>query len=341
MHLDRGVFTLSLDFELIWGTRDLFGAEGFRAAVEIERRVIVDRLLELFAKYGVRATWCIVGHLFLDKCQPHATAQGTTKHPEIVPPRHPWFPDWFKDDPCTDEATDPLYYGRALVEKVRACRVPQDIGSHSFSHVIFSDPGCSRETARSELAASVRAAGEIGIAMRSFVFPRNAIAHLDLLRDHGFTVYRGIEPSWYNDPRTPEPVRRVAHLADILVATEPPVVMPEHTASGLWNVPASMLYFPSHGIRRHIPVSIRVKRAIRGLDAAVKRRRVFHLWFHPTNLAENIDAMFDGLERIFQHARRQADAGELDILPMIDVPAACHASREAASAAAGEQLHAS
>src|SRR6476620_7005508 len=141
MHLDRGVFTLSLDFELIWGTRDLFGAEGFRSAVEIERREIIDRLLAMFVKYEGRATWCIVGHLFLDKCERSGSGQ---KHPEIAAPKHAWFPDWFSDDPCTDERTDPLYYGRALVEKVRACAVPQDIGSHSFSHVIFNDPGCSR-----------------------------------------------------------------------------------------------------------------------------------------------------------------------------------------------------
>ena len=28
--LDRGVFTISLDFELIWGTLDLLGPEGFK-----------------------------------------------------------------------------------------------------------------------------------------------------------------------------------------------------------------------------------------------------------------------------------------------------------------------
>ena len=64
-----------------------------------------------------------------------------------------------------------------------------------------------------------------------------------------------------------------------------------------------MIYFPMHGLRRHIPVSRRVRRARRGLDAAVRTGRVFHLWFHPTNLADEPEAMFRGLRDIFSAVR--------------------------------------
>src|SRR5437870_5169639 len=37
MTLDKGVFTISLDFELIWGTLDLFGPEAFRQGSEAVR----------------------------------------------------------------------------------------------------------------------------------------------------------------------------------------------------------------------------------------------------------------------------------------------------------------
>ena len=43
--LDRGVFTLSLDLELIWGTLDLLGPEAFRQRCEVERQVVIDRLV--------------------------------------------------------------------------------------------------------------------------------------------------------------------------------------------------------------------------------------------------------------------------------------------------------
>jgi peptidoglycan/xylan/chitin deacetylase (PgdA/CDA1 family) len=310
--LDRGVFTLSLDFELIWGTLDR-GVETYREACEREHEFVVDRLLALLAEFEISATWCTLGHLFLDSCAP----QDGRKHPEIVPPRR----DWFDQDPGTTEASDPIFYGKSLVDRVLACEVPQEVGCHSFSHPIFDDPGCSRETARTELAECVRLAGERGLVMQSFAFPRNRVGHLDVLPEYGFSVYRGPDPAWFEDPRWPRPVKRLGHLFDVVAARRPPVVLPEEVLPGLWNLPGSMIYFPMHGRRRHIPLSVRVSRAFKGLEAAAQEHRVFHLWFHPTNLAFETDAMFDGLRRIFERAAGLRSEDRLAILPMRDVVA--------------------
>lgn len=307
--LKRGVFTLSLDFELIWGTLDLFGPTKFRAACELEREVVVDRLLDLLVEFEIPATWCIVGHLFLDSCD--------GRHAEIARPRHAWVQrDWFTHDPSSDTTRDPLFYGGDLIAKIRACPVSQEIGSHSFSHVIFGDAGCSRETAESEIATCVRLAREQGIELRSFVFPRNQIGHLDVLRNYGFTCYRGPEPHWYEQRGYPELIKRLAHLWQVVTAARPPVVLPEYVSPGIWNIPGSMIYFPMHGFRRYIPLSRRVCRAIKGIDAAARERRVFHLWFHPTNLADEMEAMFRGLRAICARARQLREEGALDFLPM-------------------------
>jgi peptidoglycan/xylan/chitin deacetylase (PgdA/CDA1 family) len=319
--LERGVFTLSLDFELIWGTLEDHGPETFRAACERERAEVVDRLLDLLTEFEVPATWCVLGHLFLDSCAP----QNGVKHPEIVAPARSSGDDWFAVDPCTDERTDPIYYGHSLVEKILASPVPQEIGGHSFSHVLFGDERCSRETAASELAESARLAKAAGIELQSFAFPGNSVGHLPLLREYGYSCYRGPEPVWY-DRAEAQPVRRLGRLVDVLSARTPPVGEPTETLPGLWNVPASMLYFPMHGARRHIPLSRRVTRAVKGLDRAAAERRIFHLWFHPTNLADEIDRMFAGLRSIFEHAARLRGDGELDFAPMGGL-AATHASQ--------------
>jgi hypothetical protein len=302
---DRGVFTISLDFELIWGTRDKYGVEKFQQACRIEREVVIDRLLRVFEEFQFPATWCIVGHLMLDRC---------TGHEEIIPPRHSWCKDWFALDPCSDEASAPLFYGRSLVKKIQECKIPQEIGSHTFSHVIFGDPGCSEETARSELAACVRAASDLGITMQSFVFARNSIGHLHLLREYGFRVYRGAEPQWYD--RMSGVLKRVARLMTVLAASDPPVMLPVEEGNGLWNVPASMLYFPMHGIRKFVPMHLRIKRAMKGLDAAAREKKIFHLWFHPTNMSDHMETMFTGLKKILEHARALRDRGKLEFLPM-------------------------
>lgn len=308
-----GVFTISLDFELIWGTLDLFGPERFRRACEIEREEVIDRLLDLFAEYEVSATWCTLGHLFHDACQ----MERGHKHPMIVRPTHSWHQeDWFFHDPCSTEESAPLFYGRSLIQKIRDCQVPQEIGCHSYSHVIFGDPGCSRETALSEISTCVNLAREVGVELRAFAFPRNCVGHLDVLHELGFTCYRGPEPIWYEQGHTRGTIERLTHLWDVVRAAEPPVVEVEISEAGLRNIPASMIFFPMDGLRRFIPMSLRVRRAIKGLDAAVRQRRIFHFWFHPTNMATHIEKMFGGLHAILEHASRLRERGVLSILPM-------------------------
>jgi len=308
-----GIFTLSLDFELIWGTVDLWGPEKFRAVCEIERELVIDRLLSLLLEFEVSATWSVVGHLFLDRC----SAVSGCKHPEIIRPNHWWCKqDWFEHDPCGTETTSPLFYGRSLVHKILSCRVPQEIGCHTFSHVILGESGCSHESAESEILACIELAREMGVVMRSFVFPRNKPGHLDLLSRHGFTCYRGPEPSWFERKWVPETCKRILHLATVITASCPRIVWPQRNGDDVWKIPASMLYFPMHGLRRYIPVSRRIRRAIKGLESAVKQKGIFHLWFHPTNLADNLDTMFTGLRAILEHAAVLRANGELQIVPM-------------------------
>lgn len=313
---EKGVFTISLDFELIWGTLDHNGLERFGEICRVEREQVIDRLLALFVEFDISTTWCVVGHLFLDQCEKH----NGIKHPEITRPAHDWVThDWFEFDPNETENEKSIFVGRSLVEKIRDCPVPQEIGSHSFSHVIFSDAGCSRETAVSEMRECKRVADEMGIKMRSFAFPRNEVGHLDVLKEYGIDCYRGVEPHWYETGDYPKKVRRLAHLFDVVTAKTPPVVMPEKDASGLWNIPGSAIYFPMHGKRRYLPVSVRVRRALKGLNRAAREKRIFHLWFHPTNMAEHMDEMFAGLRQILQHAARLRDKNQLEILTMEEI----------------------
>ena len=312
---DRGVFTLSLDFELIWGGLDRGGRAELERACERERSEVFEPLLGLLELYEIEATWSVVGHLMLPSCAP----VGGRKHPEIVRPRGPGASgDRFEHDPCGDEGSFPAYYGRSLVERLLAARVPQEIGCHSFSHMIFGDPGCTREAAASEVRACVEVARELGIELRSFVFPRNRVGHLDVLREHGFTCFRGPEPTWHRGGGSLGPAHRVGHLVDVVSARPPPVVVPR-PVDGLVDVPASMLYFPAHGLRRRVPVARRVRRALRGVDRAVRERRVFHLWFHPTNLAYETEPMLDGLETVFADIARRRERGEIEVAPMAAV----------------------
>jgi hypothetical protein len=297
--LPRGVFTVSLDFELIWGTLDKPKWRRFRRLCRIEREEMVGRLLALFREYDISATWCTVGHLFLDHCSGHSRLHANSRR-----------------DPASSEETNPVFYGRALVEQIRRCPTPQEIGCHSFTHAIFDQPECTRAVAEAELGASVRAARDIGLDLTSFAFPRNRVGHVDLLPRFGFTVFRGQDMCWYE--RTPHRrwFHRLGHLFDVMTAASPAAVLPEWNEDGLWEIPGSMLFTPSHGLRCVIPAGLRVARARKGLREAARTNRIFHLWFHPTDLVVRRNAMLDGLRRVFDTASELRAAGRLTVLPM-------------------------
>lgn len=59
--MEKGVFCLSIDTELLWGRKK--NADRFVPAVK-KARWVVQQLLRLFKKYQFPATWAIVGELF-------------------------------------------------------------------------------------------------------------------------------------------------------------------------------------------------------------------------------------------------------------------------------------
>src|SRR5687767_9232224 len=108
MGLERGVFVLSLDTELAWGSFDHTPVAAFANRYP-DLRGTIRRLLDLFERYELSATWAVVGHLFLDSCQRGGDGRA---HPECLRPQYRWYPhDWLGADPCTDRHTDPLWYG--------------------------------------------------------------------------------------------------------------------------------------------------------------------------------------------------------------------------------------
>ena len=72
-----------------------------------------------------------------------------------------------------------------FVDLIQAAQVEQEIGSHSFSHVLYGDPDLSSEAVDADLDACIALASKRGIKLRTFVFPRNSEGHHDALRRHG------------------------------------------------------------------------------------------------------------------------------------------------------------
>ena len=316
---EKGLFLLSIDTELAWGGVHN-GSFQNRLGHYQRTREAIRQLVALLEVYEIQATWAVTGHLFLNQCR----TQGGVKHPEITRPSYQWFAgDWFDVDPCGDLSTDPFWYGPDIVEQILSSNVSQEIGCHGFSHMIVGDPGCSRDCFDSELKACRAEAERWGITLKSFVFPRNSVGHLDVLAHNGFTAFRGQAPDWYAGLRGP--VRKLARLWESLLPLPPPVTVPI-IGDTICNIPASYFYPHRDGWNRLIPLGLSVQKAKLALDKAVGRRSMFHLWFHPFNLASDPQGLLQGLESIFARVHALRQAGVLTNPTMGDLAASLRSS---------------
>jgi peptidoglycan/xylan/chitin deacetylase (PgdA/CDA1 family) len=308
--LERGAFVVSIDTELAWGEahRRDGSQRGHRFDAE---RPVIDAILDLFTRYRIAATWAIVGHLFLDACGD----DGGDPHPDLVPPAYDWLDEgWLAVDPRSTIEAAPHWYGRDIVDAVLACPVPQEVGSHSFSHVIVDDPACTPEVFGSELAAAGRVAADRGVELRSFVYPRNSIGQIERLAEHGYRSYRGGRPAAPFAGRRGWQ-RRALTLVDKLRPLPGSATLPARHGSGVWNVPQTYLFAPATTGRR-LPPALWARRPRARLRQAARDRSLFHLWFHPYNVTADPERALAALEVVCREAARLRDAGRLDVLTM-------------------------
>jgi hypothetical protein len=303
-----GTFLLTLDTELIWGSFDHSTPSQFERRYP-DVRCAIDELLEILVRHRISATWAVVGHLFLNRCERDSSGRC---HPEIS--RKAGLPDRFQMDPCASRETDPLWYGDDIVASLRAASWPQEIGCHSFSHVLFSQEQADDGVIASELAACRVLAKDVGLELTSFVFPRNQVGFVNQLSGSGFTAYRGVDPMWFR--RLPRLLARPAHLVDQALGLPPPLVEPSERLPGLWNIPGSMVILPRLGIRKLVPVASQLRKARNGLHRAARAGKAFHLWTHPFTLASDRTVMLGILREVVAEADRLREQGSLRVLTM-------------------------
>jgi peptidoglycan/xylan/chitin deacetylase (PgdA/CDA1 family) len=285
--MPRGAFTISIDVEILWGVWDSAPTKAERHCADLER-AITKRLLRLFHQYGVRATWAVVARL-LDGERGFDGLRGT--------------PDcWFAPD---------------IVEAIRADAVGHEIGSHSYRHIYFH--ASTREEVLDDLRRAEAVHGAHGLPFASFVFPRNQIAHLDVLEEVGIKVYRSTDGGilrWAAERAAR--LRPALNLLEKALAVPSPLVRPIMHDNGLVELPSSMLLMARNGMRRLVHPRALERKITDGVRRAAGEGSLFHLWFHPSNFYDDPDVQFGILERGLAEAAALRDRGQLDIRTMGD-----------------------
>jgi len=320
--MSRGALVVSLDFEMAWSYRRSPVLAASDAQLLRGTGAVVTRLLDIFDRYGISATWATVGHLMMRR----EDFDGGRLQYNWPAPRYAWFQgDWYGGIPAFGEDGADVFYAPDLVGRIVHCPTYQELGTHTFTHIDVGDSGCGVETARAEFSRCQELARRYGRRLNSVVFPHNYAGHLDVLEETGYRCYRGQNCEWYRFGLNWNKSRRVARavMQPLRYLDEkwpicPPLPAPRRVGN-LWEIPHSMFFPGLHGISRYISPQDRVKRAIRGLKRAVRRGRLFSLWTHPENMLSGADVLLAAFEEICREAAALRDAGKLDMLPMEEV----------------------
>jgi peptidoglycan/xylan/chitin deacetylase (PgdA/CDA1 family) len=171
-----------------------------------------------------------------------------------------------------------------VLELLLASGVRHDIGAHGYYHRKFTR--LANDEAEEELSMISAGMKEYGLVPRTFVFPVNCVAHLDLLEKYNYLSFRG-----YGD-----------YLKDCMYIEK---------CGGLYNVHPS-IYFDQH-------TNLQLLKKI--LDISIKNRSPFHLWFHSWNFGEDEKSVSRSIKNVFvpflQYAKDKQENGILTFDTML------------------------
>ena len=305
-----GYFIFSLDTELSVGFFDLdqerhqiFSADGQR------ERKSIRSVLDMCDKYGIAATWAIVGHIFYSRCE----------YCQRCP-----IQAWQGKYQSYDEAygTDhPLWYGADVITQILASPQPKEIGFHGYTHRMFTESKMDAEEARFEIAEWKRLAARHNLQATSLVFPRNAIGHLDVIKEAGFLTYRGRDPI----PRLYELVPILESFDSLLSLSKLPMYDVNTSTidpNGLVCLRGSQHLF-NHNRQMETILDalgfhkLRLKRIFKGIRKAAAEGKMVHLWAHPWEFRTPKD--LEKLDAILSFTAEEITQGRMRSVTMTEM----------------------
>ena len=297
---------LSLDFELHWGVRNSQRPNGPYRPHLIGARQVVPRLLELFERYEVGATWATVGFLFA-RSRSELERFAPRVRPQYTDPNH----NPYAEPLGETEEDDPLHFASSLIHRIARCP-RQEIATHTFSHYYCLERGHDPFSFAADLDAALGIAAAHSIPIRSIVFPRNQVtpAYTSVLLKRGIECYRGSAQGWPYRERSRaddrSPLLRTARLLDTYVdCSGANTVAWEDVLepSGLSNVRASRFLRPYSRVLGSLE-KLRLRRLTSSLESAATQKRIYHLWWHPHNFGVNPEENLELLTSVLEVFRR-------------------------------------
>ncbi len=313
--MSKGIFIISLDFELFWGVRDHRTLENYGENIRNVHQV-VPRLLELFSKYNVHCTWATVGFLFFNEKKEMISnlpaERPTYKKKEYDP--YPYLEQ--------HELEKIYHFAPALIEQIK--RTPgQEIGTHTLSHFYTLEKDTTISQFQSDLRAAITIAKEKGIEIKSIVFPRNQYSdeHIRACLEEGIKIYRGNELSGVYKPISRESeniFRKGTRFADTYINMTGHHCHAIPIASEIINVPASRFLRP-YNPKFKMFDDLKLRRIKQGIEFAAKQGLIYHLWWHPHNFGKYMDENLKFLDQVLEYYHQLNREGKIESQNMLEI----------------------
>ena len=299
---NKGFFIISLDFELFWGVRDKRKIKDYKENI-LGVRTVIPRLLEIFNKYDISATFAVVGFLFA-KNKEELIACSPEILPDYVNPRLSPYGDYMKTVGESAE-TDPFHFGLDMIDLIK--KYPQyEIATHTYSHYYCLEAGQTEIEFRQDLSSAIIIGLKNNVEYKSIVFPRNQCNedYLLICLANGIKSFRGETPTWFSGTKK---IRRLLFLKKALKFIDSYLNISGHntfdiekiSAKKPYNLQGSRFLYPSE--RKNTFSKIKVARIKKSMTFAAKRNLVYHLWWHPHNFGKNVDSNLNMIEEILNH----------------------------------------
>jgi len=301
--MTHGTFTISLDFELLWGIFDKIGI-GYKPSYFLNTRQIVPMMLEKFAEGNIEATWATVGMLF-------AANEEEWRHysPEFLPSyrdRKYSAYEWVKKHGIRPE----VHFAPELIQEILTTP-GQELGSHTYAHYYTLMRGQSPEQFSQDLKATQRISQDkFGVSLESLVFPRNQIneLYLGVCLQEGYNYVRGNPRNWFWQETQHENLsKKIFRSADCFFQVGAKTSYDLDQVKIYENEP---LIIPTSRILRCrqqynlIMNKSRLTRIKSEMNYAAKHNEVYHLWWHPHNFSVNPESSLAELDEILAHYTR-------------------------------------
>ena len=298
-----GIFTISLDFELMWGMIDQPHADIYKKSNVKQVPEVIEKLLKTFTIHNVHATFAPVG--FIGYSNPVELKKDL---PSLKPnykntSLNPYHNNFLES--ITEEDYK-YYFGPHLIEAIKSTP-GMEIGTHTFSHYYCWEEGQAPEHFDADLKKAIQKGKEEGIEIRSIIFPRNNVSrkYLDICKKNGVNIYRGNPSKFYKNKkgRFSSLLQKACRLADNYINLSGSLSYPVSEIkdeNGMIDVRASRMLRPyMRSLRFFDP--LRLRRIKKEMTRAAKKGEVYHLWWHPHNFGANMQENFSFLGKILNH----------------------------------------